>query len=94
MRSEGSVADQLLWSAGVALILVGFAVAFIAIIWLVLSGARGGKTKVRGGGAVIIGPIPIVFGTDKESVKIILILSIVLIVLLLVFMMFSNRVFG
>ncbi len=88
------MADQFLWSVGVGLILLGFVVAFIAMIWLVLSGARGGKTKVKGGGAVIIGPIPIVFGTDKESVKIILILSIVLVVLLLVFMMFSNGLFS
>ena len=88
------MADQFLWSAGVALILIGFAVAFVAMIWLVLSGARGGKAKVKGGGAVIVGPIPIVFGTDKESVKILLILSIVLVVLLLVFMMFSNGLFS
>ena len=93
-RSEVSVAEQFLWSIGVVLILLGFAVAFIAMIWLALSGARGGKAKVKGGGAVIIGPIPIVFGTDKESVKIILILSIVLVVLLLVFMMFSNGLFS
>ena len=88
------MADQFLWSVGVALTLLGFAIAFVAMIWLVLSGTRGGKAKVKGGGAVIIGPIPIVFGTDKESVKIILILSIVLVVLLLVFTMFSNGLFG
>ena len=88
------MADQFLWSAGVALILIGFAVAFVAMIWLVLSGARGGKAKVKGGGTVIVGPVPVVFGTDKESVKILLILSIVLVVLLLVFMMFSNGLFS
>ena len=88
------VADQLLWSIGVALILVGFALAIAAMIWLTVSGMKGGKARVRGGGAVIVGPIPIVFGTDKESVKIILILSIVLAVLLLVFMMFSRGLFG
>ncbi|HKZ93281.1 MAG TPA: DUF131 domain-containing protein [Candidatus Bathyarchaeia archaeon] len=87
------MADQLLSSIGVALLLVGFAVAFIAMMWLMLSGAKGGKGKVRGGGAVIIGPIPIVFGTDKESVKIILILSIVLVVLLFVFTLFSYGIF-
>jgi len=88
------VADQFLWSVGVALTLLGFAIAFVAMIWLVLSSDKSGKAKVKGGGAVIIGPIPIVFGTDKESVKIILILSIVLVVLLLVFTMFSNGLFG
>ncbi|NIQ06235.1 MAG: DUF131 domain-containing protein, partial [Candidatus Korarchaeota archaeon] len=47
----------------------------------------------RGGGAVIIGPFPIVFGTDKESVRTLLLLSIALIVLLLVFMAFYYYVF-
>jgi uncharacterized protein (TIGR00304 family) len=88
------VADQITTSIGVALVLIGFAVAFIAVIWLILSGARSGKDRgrVRGGGVVIIGPVPIIFGTDKESVKIILLLSIALVVLLLVFMLFSNGV--
>jgi uncharacterized protein (TIGR00304 family) len=90
------VVDQVTTSIGVALVLIGFAVAFIAVIWLILSGAKGGKDKgkgrVRGGGVIIIGPIPIIFGTDKESVKIILLLSIALVVLLLVFMLFSSGV--
>jgi len=86
------LADELLSNVGIVLILSGFAVAFIAMILTVLSGAKGGKGKVRGGGAVIIGPVPIVFGTDKESVKIILVLSIVLVALLLVFMLFSHGI--
>lgn len=89
------MADQLLSGIGVALILVGFAVAFIAMIWLVLSSSKSDedKAKVRGGGVVIIGPIPIIFGTDKESVKIMLALSIVLVALLIVWMLVSQGVF-
>jgi len=87
------VSDQLLASIGVALILIGFAVAFIAMIWLALTGVKGSKGRVKGGGAVIIGPIPIIFGTDQESIKIILILSIVLIALLVVFTLFSSGFF-
>ena len=93
-RSEVSVADQSWWSIGVGLILLGFALAFIAMIWLFLLGKKGGGAgKVKGGGAIIIGPIPIIFGTDKESVKVILILSIALVALLLVLMIFSNGLF-
>jgi len=73
----------LLWSVGLTLVLVGFAIAFVAVVLLALRGARGGKGKVKGGGVVIIGPIPIIFGTDKQSVKIILVLSIILVALLL-----------
>jgi len=85
--------DQLLWNLGFVLILLGFAISFVAVLWLVFSGVKGGKGKVKGGGAIIVGPIPIIFGTDKESLKIILVLSIILVVLLLVLTLFSCRIF-
>jgi uncharacterized protein (TIGR00304 family) len=88
------MADQFLFTVGIALIFLGFAIAFIAMVLLALSGAKSGRGKVRGGGALIIGPIPIIFGTDKESVKIILLLSIVLVALLLIFTLYVNGVFG
>jgi len=77
-----------LFNLGFLLVLAGFAVTFIAILLLFFSALKGGG-KIRGGGAVILGPFPIIFGTDKESVKILLILSIILITLLLIFMLFS-----
>ena len=79
-------------SIGMILILTGFLIVFVAIVLLIFTATRGGK-KVRGGGAVIIGPFPIVFGTDKESVKTLLLLSIVLIVLVLVVTAFYYYVF-
>jgi uncharacterized protein (TIGR00304 family) len=88
-----ALADHSLLNIGFGLILLGFALIFIAMIGAILSGRKGGGGKVRGGGAIIIGPIPIVFGTDKRSVKVILILSIVLVALLIVLMMFSRGLF-
>jgi uncharacterized protein (TIGR00304 family) len=87
------VADQILSNIAVSLILLGFAIFFIAMLWLVFSNVRSGKGKVQGGGAVIIGPIPIIFGTDREIVKILLVLSIVLVILLMFLTLFSGRVF-
>jgi len=87
------MSDQFLWSLGVALIVLGFAVSFIAVLLLVFSGAKGGRGKVKGGGAVIIGPIPIIFGTDKESVRFVLVLSIILVVLLLVLTVLWSNIF-
>ncbi len=81
-----------LWNIGIVLILAGFLVTFVAIV-LSLKTFKG-KSKVRGGGAIIIGPFPIIVGTDKESVKILLLLSIVLIGLLLVFMAVSYLTFS
>lgn len=80
-----------LWNIGIVLILAGIFVTFVAIV-LSLRIFKG-KSKVKGGGAIIIGPFPIIVGTDKESVKILLLLSIILFALLLVFMAFSHFAF-
>jgi uncharacterized protein (TIGR00304 family) len=85
--------DQSLLNIGVALVLLGFLISVIAVFWMVFSGVKSEKGKVRGGGVIIIGPIPIIFGTDKESLKIVLVLSIVLLVLILFLMLFSNKIF-
>ncbi len=84
--------SEQLWNIGIVLILAGFFVTFVATVLLFLTAFKE-KGKVKGGGAIIIGPFPIIFGTDKESVKILLLLSIVLIALLLVFMALSYSVY-
>ncbi|MFB0567890.1 MAG: DUF131 domain-containing protein [Candidatus Bathyarchaeia archaeon] len=84
--------SEQLWNIGIILILVGFLVTFIATVLLFFTAFKG-KGKVKGGGAVIIGPFPIIFGTDKESVKILLLLSIILIAFLFAFMAFYYFMF-
>jgi len=76
------------YSLGIGLIFVGILVIFVAIILVVVSNVRGGG-KVKGGGAIIIGPVPIIFGTDKQSIKTILLLSITLTVLLIILIITS-----
>ncbi len=68
---------------GFLLVLVGFVAILIAVVLSFLASAEN-NARVKGGGALIIGPVPIVFGTDKESVKTLLILSIVLMILALI----------
>jgi uncharacterized protein (TIGR00304 family) len=72
----------ILFAAGIALIFVGIVIIIVAV--LLLSIRIAGKGKVRGGGAVIIGPIPIIFGTDRKSLKTVVLLSLALTILLLV----------
>jgi uncharacterized protein (TIGR00304 family) len=74
----------ILYSLGFALILAGVLIIIFAII--VLSVRSAGKGKIRGGGAIVIGPIPIIFGTDKKSLKTVVLLSLALTILLLVVM--------
>jgi len=49
---------------GVLLVFAGIIVIIVAF-FLMLSKQRG-EGRVQGGGAVLIGPIPIVWGTDKR----------------------------
>jgi uncharacterized protein (TIGR00304 family) len=72
---------DILYALGLALVFVGILIIVIAFLSLVMGSAK--KGRVKGGGAIIIGPIPIIFGTDKKSLKTILLLSLTLTVLLL-----------
>jgi uncharacterized membrane protein len=65
-----------LYAIGVIMILAGIIVVVAAFALLFISHFKGGE--VRGGGALIIGPFPIVFGTDEKAVKAVLLLSIAL----------------
>jgi len=73
-----------LYALGIALVVVGVLIIVIAVILLSISGVK--KGKVKGGGAIIIGPVPIIFGTDKKSLKTVLLLSLALTVMLVVAM--------
>ena len=75
---------------GFGLVLVGIVLALVAVILLATRSADAG-TKTRGGGILLIGPIPIIFGTDRESVKILVILAIILIAVVLVASIFLAR---
>ena len=70
------------YALGTALIVVGIIVIVAAIIIVSKSGAK--KGKVRGAGVIMIGPVPIVFGTDKKSVKAVLALALALAIVVLI----------
>lgn len=44
------------------------------------------ETKVRGGGVILIGSVPVVFGTDKKYALLLMILAIVLMLLSIIFL--------
>jgi len=78
---------------GFMLIIFGFVLAFVVMIAMAFrSGGNSGKGRTAG--VVLIGPIPIIFGSDKDSVKTLMILAIILIAVVLTFMLlpaFLNR---
>ncbi len=77
-------------TVGIIIVLVGFVILFLAAIRAERSQAGdepGRKTEVRGGGVVLIGPIPVILGSDAKwaSVAIALAIILVLISLLMTF---------
>jgi uncharacterized protein (TIGR00304 family) len=80
-----------LYTLGIALIFTGVLIIMLAVLLLSVLSAK--KGRVKGGGAIIIGPIPIIFGTDKKSLKTVLLLSLALTVLLVVAMVMYYLLF-
>jgi len=72
---------------GLLLIFLGFIVAFMGMALTILSGnRRGSKGKVGGGGLIMIGPIPILFGTDRKWVALMAIVAMAAIALYIMMM--------
>lgn len=77
-----------LYAVGIALVIIG--VALIVAV-LIRSAVRVGtsESRVQGAGVIMIGPIPIISGTDKKSVKAVLALALALsIVILLIYLIY------
>jgi uncharacterized protein (TIGR00304 family) len=78
---------------GILLIIVGSIFIFFEVFWNIIKEKREEpekdeetrrkkkKTKVGGGGVVLIGPIPIIFGTDKKFLIIAVILAVILMII-------------
>jgi uncharacterized protein (TIGR00304 family) len=71
------------YALGIALVVAGIIVIVAAIV-LASMGGGAKKGKVQGAGVVMIGPVPIIFGTDKKSVKTVLALALTLTIVVLI----------
>ncbi|WP_258083426.1 TIGR00304 family membrane protein [Thermococcus thermotolerans] len=77
---------SLLILAGMGMILLGFLLVFIGTAVLAL----GGEGEVEGGGVIMIGPVPIIFGTGR-GVGIAVILAIILMALWIIGALLARR---
>jgi len=69
------------------LILLGLLLIFLGVLILMLSFWRTGEGKAEAGGVVIVGPVPIVFGTSQRAAAAVMALAIVLTALVLLLYM-------
>jgi len=70
------------YGLGLALVVIGIIIIVVAIIFASSYDTK--KGKVRGAGVIMIGPIPIIFGTDKKSVKTYWVLGLALTIMVLI----------
>lgn len=67
---------------GLVIAVAGIAVIIFAVLATSRQeGEKGEKVQVKGGGVVMIGPIPIIFGTDIKWTVVAIVLAIVLLAL-------------
>lgn len=71
---------------GVLLIIVGFALIFLAT----LTRESREESRVEAGGVLIIGPVPIVIGTSQRIAKVVLILALALFIVAIVFFVLTQ----
>ncbi len=76
------------------LIVIGILLITLGLL-LIISGTMRAKEsdgkemtqeKIKGGGVILIGPVPIVFGTDKRYAFLLIILAIVLMLLAVLYL--------
>jgi uncharacterized protein (TIGR00304 family) len=70
------------YALGIVLVIIGIVVIVAAIVFA--SKGKSNKGNMRDAGVIMIGPIPIIFGTDKKSVKTVLALALALTVVALI----------
>jgi uncharacterized protein (TIGR00304 family) len=70
---------------GLSFILIGIFAIVIGILILVFSKS----TKVEGGGIVLIGPFPIIFGSSERIVYVVLAITLIIMLIYLFIILFS-----
>ena len=69
---------DLTFSVGLILVFAGFLVILFAVLTAFLGGG-----KAKGGGVILIGPFPIVFGSDAKTARTLIYLAIALIAIMI-----------
>jgi uncharacterized protein (TIGR00304 family) len=88
VNGEKMMDASLLYSLGIILIAVGIIIVILAVLLYI---GKAENAKVKGAGVIMIGPIPIIFGSDKKSVKTILALALALTIAFIVLYYFLLR---
>ena len=72
---------------GFLLIIIGMLIIFGGFFYSIYKSNY--EKEVKGGGIIMIGPFPIIFGSDTDSLKFVSILAIILMVISIIFMILT-----
>ncbi len=78
--------------AGIALIIVGVLLVFVGVLYSALASGKA-KGGVEAGGAVIIGPFPLIFGTSSKAALAASIIALAILVISIIFILVSRKLF-
>lgn len=78
-------------SAILILIAITIVIMIIGFMLIILGSIKNSERRVEGGGVIIIGPLPIVIGTNEKISKILLVLAITLTLLSLILFLVAPR---
>jgi uncharacterized protein (TIGR00304 family) len=78
-----------LYTLGVAFTIIGIIIVVATALLILLTKTKG-QEKTDAAGIIMVGPIPIIFGTSKEAIKTVLILAIILTTVLVILTIASH----
>jgi uncharacterized membrane protein len=84
-REEGFVVSRGLFG----LFVVGFVLMFVGVAVVILAAVFSGSSSV--GGVILIGPIPIVFGSGPDAVPLVLLGVIITVISVVLFLIMNRR---
>jgi uncharacterized protein (TIGR00304 family) len=76
--------------AGIVLVIIGVLLVFVGVLHSILAPGKAGG-RVEAGGAVIIGPFPLIFGTSSKAALAASIIALVILVVLVALMLLSRK---
>ncbi len=79
------MSSEVLFNVGLLLVLAGFALAFLSVVTAGVSG------RTRAGGLILIGHIPIAFGTDRRIMKLLVACTVALLAFVFAFTVLAGR---
>ncbi len=82
--------DEALVIAGFALIMLGVLLIFVGFLHMAFSHSAKGQSNVEAGGVIMIGPIPIAFGTSSKALLYSMILAVILIIISVILILYSK----